>query len=362
MYCEKCGTPLIDKASFCSKCGQPVANMAKSVYHQPNLGYGQPSYRPSLQKIIGKPPVLLDAIILAIDIVIDCSFLLTGDFIWFFLLFPLTIIVLVRLINTLNSSIIADERGVAGKIKKERFQLGYHEISSVSLSDRNDSKNLLIVSGYKTYSIKLKNAQNVRDTIAHNMAVSGCTPAPMKQPASTIQNSAFAMPSPTDVLYKSDYPAIVMTDSLKQRIVEICRHEMAGLPRKRFYLFDEIPPNKLENAMKSYAPALGSDNEEKVIMLFDNSFAESGKLGFMLTTKCLYSKSSSEKASMSYIKNIAEITGGPKLNFYQITIDMDTGHYFLITMSEGSKRPRQAAIMRVLDETIRLLKSYDPSC
>ena len=72
--------------------------------------------------------------------------------------------------------------GVVGKIKKEQFRLAYHEISSVSVNDTDGGKHLLIVSGYTSHSIRIRNAHAVRDAIAHNMAVLGVAPAPMPGP------------------------------------------------------------------------------------------------------------------------------------------------------------------------------------
>ena len=132
-----------------------------------------------MQHITGKPSIVLHVIVLAVNIIIDISFLLGGQFVWFFMLLIFTILPAIRLINALKNKIVVSDQGIYGQTKKEHFRLGYHEISSVSMADKDDGKNLLIVSGYQSYSIEIKNAQAVRDAIIHNMRVLNVTPASM---------------------------------------------------------------------------------------------------------------------------------------------------------------------------------------
>ena len=112
---------------------------------------------------------------------IDISFLLSEQYVWFFALLAFTVFPAVRLIRTLKSGIVVDNTGVSGKVKGEQFRFAYNEISSASMADDMNSKNLLIVSGYQSHSIRIRNARAVRDAIAHNMAVLGVTPAPMEK-------------------------------------------------------------------------------------------------------------------------------------------------------------------------------------
>ena len=46
-----------------------------------------------------------------------------------------------------------------------------------------------------------------------------------------------------------DYSAVEITDSLKEKIIEIYNRKCAELPEE-FYAFDDIPPKKFENAKK----------------------------------------------------------------------------------------------------------------
>jgi len=76
-----------------------------------------------------------------------------------------------------------------------------------------------------------------------------------------------------------------MTEDIKKKILEIVAQE-GGTPIG-LYLFENIPPKKLNNAIKAYASSLGGD--ETVIMLYDGTILGSAKEGFVLTSKRLYS-------------------------------------------------------------------------
>ena len=180
-FCITCNRELVDN----NPCVCADSQQATEQHHtQPDLQqpYSQPYPQPSLQYISGKPSFVADLIILIINIVIDISFLLSGQYIWFFALLAFTVFPAARLIRTLKSGIVVDNAGVSGKVKGEQFRFAYHEISSASMADDEmNSKNLLIVSGYQSYSIRIRNARAVRDTIAHNMAALGVTPAPIEK-------------------------------------------------------------------------------------------------------------------------------------------------------------------------------------
>lgn len=298
---------------------------------------------PTLQHISGKPSFVFDLILLIFNIIIDISLLITGQLFWFFGLLVFTAIPIVRLSNTLRSGVFVDSTGVSGKIKKEQFRYSYHEISSVSVDDQVDNKRLVIVSGYHSHSIRVGNARAVRDAISHNMAVLGVIPAPMATPLA-------------NALHTADFPAVEITDILRQQIVNIYRHEITGKGRfENFYVFEETPPEKLEHAIKNYAQSLGSD--EKIVFLFDSSFTSSGKSGFMLTSKCLYVKDNLEKSTKVYVKNISKVTEiiNDKYDKDKITVELETGNYIKITMSDGPEQ--KMAVIRVLDETIRLMNN-----
>lgn len=314
-----------------------------------------PAYAPqanTFQFIIGKPPIILDIFVLIFNIFVDISLLLNGRFLFFFVFFIFTILPATRVIRALTSKIIVNESGVSGKIKKENFHWRYHEISSASLQNHDSGKGVLLVSGYNSHSIRLKNARAVRDAIAHNMAIANVTPAPLPTPPPP-QASSPINPPPTaqDVLYTHDTPPIPLTEFLRQRISDICRRESIGAISK-FHMFEEIPLKLLENAITAYAPSL--DPSETALFLYDDSIAGSGKSGFLLTNKALYTKSDFEKPAKAYLQNISRVTDMGK---YKIRVEMDTGNYIAITIS----LKETLSIQRTLDETIQLLRHEQTS-
>ena len=139
-----------------------------------------------LKHVVGKPSIVANIIVLAVNIILDIWFLLSGAFIWFMICFVFTILPLLSLIRTLRSGIVVDDAGVSGKVKKEEFRYTYNQISSVSMAEGTDGKTLLLVCGYITHSISIKNAEEVREAIAHNMAALGVAPAPIP---SNVQNT-----------------------------------------------------------------------------------------------------------------------------------------------------------------------------
>ena len=94
-----------------------------------------------------------------------------------------------------------------------------------------------------------------------------------------------------------------MTEDIKSRICAIYKQEK--ITSNNLFLFDEIPPIRLKNAISKYASSLNVD--ETVIMLYDDSAFGSGKEGFLLTSKRLYCRNMMEKAAFTEIANITNI-------------------------------------------------------
>lgn len=136
---------------------------------------------------------------------------------------------------------------------------------------------------------------------------------------------------------------------MKERIREIESKYMGALPPE-FSLFQNIPPNKLENAQKSYAPKFDSD--ESVICLYDDTFRGSAKNGFILTTKRLYFKNMAERSNVVNIANIDKITfkGGFTAD---AILHLSSGGEAKINLSTGGE-----ALANVLSETVVFLKEY----
>lgn len=301
----------------------------------------------SMRYITGKPPIALDVVLLVVNIIIDISLLLSGRFIWFFILLIFTILPAGRLIRTLSSEVVVYNRGVYGKIKKEQFQLGYHEISSVSIADKDDNKNLLIVSGYKSYSIRIKNARAVRDAITYNMSVLNVTPAPMPSPVLTTpaqEDQHHDFPSnPSDMLYVNNQKkeSICIDDTFRERIIDIFNQ---GKKIDALFLFEDIPSEKLQSAMSSFAPTLKEG--ETVIFLYDDTARGNAKDGIILTTKHLYCK-----GAVAPVWNIERLERKGILN---ITVKMKTRGNITIAVAQ-SKRSMEA-LLNLSNQTIELLK------
>jgi len=314
----------------------------------------------SLRHISGKPSFIADDIIIGISIITGILFLLRGQSVGFFLFLIFIVVPVGRWITSRSNSIVVDDIGIFGKIKREPFQLTYHEISSVGMSmiNETDRTNLHIVSGCRAYSIRIRNAYAVRDAILYNMSLLGLRVAltSVETPASVTMPEHGTSISQADASHTGDSPAAETGDPLRQQIVTLYRHEIVGLAGRipTFHLFEEIPSHKLKNAMKSYVPSLESD--ERVIFLFDGTMTGSGKSGFILTTKNLYNKPTLTKATKSCVGKIVRVAdmSEHKNDKYVITVEFDTGNHIQIIM--GADTIRKKVIARVLDETIRILK------
>ncbi|MCL2426808.1 MAG: hypothetical protein FWD05_10795 [Oscillospiraceae bacterium] len=157
----------------------------------------------------------------------------------------------------------------------------------------------------------------------------------------------------SDELSQDNRGSVEITDSLKQQIIEIYEREREHLPEK-FYLFDNVPHKELENAKKSYATLLHSD--EVVIFLYDDTITGNGKKGFILTSKYLFSKSDATEAAKVYVGDINKITQATASKIrYAITVETAaSGDTDFIVATTQEKRN---SVERILDETISLLKS-----
>jgi len=144
-----------------------------------------------------------------------------------------------------------------------------------------------------------------------------------------------------------------MAISQQQRgqILEIYRQE---IKISKFFLFEEIPPEKLKNARRSYASLMGDD--EAVIFLFDDTLFGSSKEGFLLTTNCLYSKNFAEKGSSVKIENISNITLDHGKLSSNIVVQTTVGLKMEFQVTQAPGRDEKTALIRVLNKTAELLK------
>ena len=143
--------------------------------------------------------------------------------------------------------------------------------------------------------------------------------------------------------------SVLLTDAL--------RGEIWGLfdraPSKLF-LLEQIPPDKLENAKQSYAPMMRDD--ETVIALYDDTVFGSAKDGFLLTTKRLYGKNITERASFLEVAEITHFSFERKFLKSNILAHTDTRVLAKeITAEEGA-----AALFQALQQTVTLLQHLLP--
>lgn len=77
-------------------------------------------------------------------------------------------------------------------------------------------------------------------------------------------------------------------ENMRAEAVQKLYDTYAGTPWGTFWMFNQIPPNKVANAIKSYGSAIGAD--ETVIFFYDDSLFRNGKSGFFLSTEGFYGK------------------------------------------------------------------------
>jgi len=141
---------------------------------------------------------------------------------------------------------------------------------------------------------------------------------------------------------------ITTTNDLNQRIIEIYK-QAGGI--EKFYVLQYIPANKLEAAMKSYAPEINVD--ETILILYDDTVFGSAKDGFILTSRRLYSKNTAEKANSATISDIFNITFNKGKLTASIKIAALSNAFTLFVTQPANKE----AVFNVLQETINLLNS-----
>lgn len=92
-----------------------------------------------------------------------------------------------RLVQALGEGIVVNHAGLSGKIKKQVFHFQYHEMSAVNIVEDDSKHTLLLVAGYQSHSIRMKNASDVRDAILHNMAFARGEEIPAPSPTSVLR-------------------------------------------------------------------------------------------------------------------------------------------------------------------------------
>jgi len=124
-----------------------------------------------------------------------------------------------------------------------------------------------------------------------------------------------------------------------------------GFRFKNFFVLENIPQRKLKNAIKSYAPYI-SENET-IIYLYDDTLFNSGKDGFILTSKRLYQKNMLEDNLVIDIESISKLSfsdGFPVKIIVKVALNS-----FNIELSHGTSSEKNT-LFNILDNTIKLLQ------
>ena len=119
------------------------------------------------------------------------------------------------------------------------------------------------------------------------------------------------------------------------------------------FFFEQIPSKRLKNAIQSYASPMKED--ETAILLYDDTVFNSGKDGFLLTSKRLYVKNFQGTKIFANLADISSLDVKHGSMSSDITCFLNSENSFNIKITNMMKK-QNAAVFRVLNETIELLK------
>jgi len=147
--------------------------------------------------------------------------------------------------------------------------------------------------------------------------------------------------------------SVILDSNLVNRIKEIFQQE-GGAGIDNLFLFTHIPPKRLKNAKSKYAWAM--DNDEAAIILWDDTLFGSGKEGFVLTNKRLYSKETLEAGKFAYLSDIFDINIEHKRSSTKIIAKASASTLEIATAMAQNKENR-SALFNILNKTVWLLKN-----
>jgi hypothetical protein len=149
----------------------------------------------------------------------------------------------------------------------------------------------------------------------------------------------------------------MIDNNLRKQIGEILMQQtkFMGISIDSLFFFEHIPPKRLRNAIKSFAPI---SPDETPICLFDETLLGSGKGGFLLTTHRLYMKCTLERAFSASIDEIVAITHKHNAMSSQLTITTNFNSYNLIITQVLGKQGKDT-LFNVLNNTVQLLKNQN---
>ena len=161
-----------------------------------------------------------------------------------------------------------------------------------------------------------------------------------------INETSIMKPSDSRITSEEQINKISETSNIKNGIT-IYKFSYIKLLRKqagvqlKFYTLEEIKPDKIKNAINSYAPTLGED--ETIIFHADNTLMGKADLGFILTTKRFYCNDVG--INIEDIQNIYQSSDKSSINI--VTEDYTFLYSVYLTQS----------IVELINQTVKILNS-----
>jgi hypothetical protein len=134
---------------------------------------------------------------------------------------------------------------------------------------------------------------------------------------------------------------------------------LTGYKVDKLFFFDTIPPNKLENAINTYAGDLrNADSCEIIVCLYDDTTFGSAKDGFIMSTKRLYFRNDMSVINSVDIDDIVEITHKKGLSFSSFILRTNFNS-FDISIKQQEQREAKTTFFGVFQKIIKRLKGSD---
>ena len=124
---------------------------------------------------------------------------------------------------------------------------------------------------------------------------------------------------------------------------------------EKLFMFEQIPHDKLFNATKSYAQNI-IEQDEVVILLYDDTFFGSAKNGFVLTNKRLYSKNILSEVNVADVSNIRDITVSGDLI---VTTHHDSFNIQITQTVDDAGKRRLPKVVQGIVNMLKSSKTYD---
>lgn len=142
---------------------------------------------------------------------------------------------------------------------------------------------------------------------------------------------------------------IDVNDTFKTYVMDVYnQHEKID----NLFMFEQIPQQKLQNAISNFAPSWSSD--EIAILLYDNTPDGTCKDGILLTSKRLYCKDGNSNR-VAAISSINEMTGEYRLFSAKITVALHSKKTD-INIAVSKTRTPAKTVFNLLYQSIKFAK------